>query len=249
MKRIKWRWVAAATAVFCVFLVMTLPARHVLGWLGLGQVAMQGIEGTPWHGRVSRLAAGRTVLGPVVWKFRPLSLFAGRLEYQLFLQSGSGGGELRVGRGLFGAPYISDAQLSLPAAEIARQLPLSMATLDGAFLVDITQASIASGWLSALSGQLVWQDAQVVQPAQIVLGSLQMTLSLENGQVVGALSEQPGSPLELGGEFRLGQDRRYTLDALVKPRAEADQSLRQALGLLGRPDTQGRYRLQLSGAL
>lgn len=243
------RWMAPAAVLFCAFLVITLPARHVLGWLGLGQVAMQGVEGTVWAGRIARLGVGRTVVGPLAWRLRPTALLAGRLEYQVFVQSGSGGGELRAGRGLFGGPYLADAQLSLPAAYVVRQLPLSMVQTGGDFLLDITRASFRGGWPQELDGQLTWQDAKVLQPTALELGTLTLQLGLRDGQLVGALGDAAGGPLELGGEFRLGADRRYVLDALAKPRAAASSELRQNLGLLGQPDSQGRYRLQLSGAL
>lgn len=243
------RWAVPAAILFCVFLAVTLPARHVLGWLGLGQVAMQGIEGTVRAGRIARLGIGRTVIGPLAWRLRPTALLAGRLEYQVFVQSGSGGGELRVGRGLFGTPYLSDAQLSLPAADVVRQLPLSMVQAGGDVLLDVTHARFSAGWPRALDGLLTWRDAEILQPAPLQLGTLTLQLGLREGQVVGTLAAAAGGPLELGGEFRLGSDRRYVLDALIKPSATASPDLRQSLGLLGNPDSQGRYRLQLSGAL
>lgn len=249
MKAAVLRWAAPAVILFCIFLAITLPARHVLGWLGLGQVAMQGVEGTLWSGRIDRLGVGRTVVGPLAWRLRPTALLAGRLEYQVFVQSGSGGGELRAGRGLFGGPYLADVQLSLPAADVARQLPLAMVQTGGDFLLDVRRARFETGWLRELDGLLTWQGAKVLQPAPLELGTLTMQLGLREGQMVGTLGAAAEGPLELGGEFRLGPDRRYALDALAKPRAAASPDLRQSLGLLGNPDALGRYRLQLSGAL
>ena len=248
MKFLSWRWGLLAALIFIVFLLFTLPARHVLGWLGLGQVAMQGIEGSAWRGRIERLGVGNTVVGPLVWQARPWRVLSGRLEYQLFVQSGTGGGELRAGRSLFSGPYLADVALSLPAQEIARQLPLSMVTLGGSFLLDLQRVGLTADWVNVLDGLLVWQDAYVLQPARLELGSLNMQLALQAGQVLGTLSDQ-GGPLLVTGEFRLGQDRRYTLDAQIKPRNGSDADLKQALELLGTPDSQGRYRLNLSGAL
>lgn len=242
------RWALPAGALFLVFLVLTLPARHVLGWAGGGQLAAQGIEGTPWRGRVQQIAVQQTGVGPVVWQLRPAALLMGRLEYQLFVQSGAGGGELRAGRGLFGAPYVRAARLSLPAAELARQLRLNLVSLGGDFLVDIDTLRLSGGWPGELAGAVRWQGARLVQPQRMALGDLRMQLELRGGNIVGVLGDD-GGPLELGGEFTLGQDRRYRLEALLKPRAGAEQPLRDALQLLGNPDAQGRYRLQYSGAL
>lgn len=242
------RWALPAGAVFLMFLVLTLPARHVLGWLGGGQFAAQGIDGTPWRGRVQRLAVRQTALGPVVWQLRPLRLLTGRLEYRLFVQSGAGGGELRAGRALFGAPYVREAQLSLPAADLARQLRLTLVGLGGDFLLDLDTLRLSGGWPGELAGELRWQGARLTQPQRLDLGDLRLRLELRGGDIVGILGDD-GGPLELGGELTLTQDRGYRLDALLKPRAAAAPQLRQSLGLLGNPDAQGRYRLQYSGTL
>lgn len=249
MMKAYWRWALPAVLVFCVFLVLTMPARHAFGWLGLGQLAVQGIEGTPWSGRATRVALGRLLVGPVVWQARFWALLGGRLEYQLFVQSsGGGGGELRVGRSLWSGTYLADVALSLPAQEVAGQLPMAMATLGGDFLVDLQRVGLSDNWLDALEGSLVWQGAKVLQPVPLDLGSLNMQLELKEGQVVGTLGDD-GGPLQVSGDFRLSPDRRYALNALLKARGGDDPQLQQALSFLGNPDAQGRYRLQLSGAL
>lgn len=240
------RWALGALALLSVFLVLTLPATHLLGWFGGGRVAAQGIEGTAWRGRAERLAIDAFTFGPVVWQLRPLALLAGRVEYQVFVQSGFGGGELRVGHGLFGSTRLSDVQLTLPAAEAGRRLGL---TLAGDFQLDIEELSLADGWADALEGQALWQSAQVLQPSPLPLGTLRMQLGLREGRIVGVLGDDPNGPFELTGEFVMAADRQYQLDALIKPRASADPQLREALGLLGNPDAQGRYRLRYSGAL
>ncbi|MFN2308947.1 MAG: type II secretion system protein N [Gammaproteobacteria bacterium] len=242
------RWALPAAFLFLIFLVSTLPARHVLGWLGGAQLAVQDVEGTPWRGRLQRLAFERTQFGPVVWQLRLPPLLTGRLEYQLFVQSGRGGGELRAGRALFGAPYIHDAQLSLSAAEVARQLRLTLVGLGGDFLVDVDTLRLTGAWPSALRGELRWQDALLLSPQPLGLGNLHMQLDLREGQVVGSLGDA-GGPLELAGEFILAPDRSYRLDALLQARAGAAAPLREALSLLGKPDAQGRYRLRYSGTL
>lgn len=248
MKRIPLRWAGLAAAVFGVFLILTLPARHTLGWFGGERIAVQGIEGTSWHGRVQRLVVGQSAFGPLVWQLRPLRLFTGRVEYRLFVQSGSGGGELRAGRGLFGGDYVEDLQFSMPAADLARQLQLRLASLGGDFVADIDRLAVDSDWVSELDGQVVWQGALVLQPSRVSLGNLQMTLGLRERQIVGALSDQ-GGPLALSGEVLVGQDRRYQLDARVMARDTADPQLQEALHMLGAPDAEGRYPLRLSGAL
>jgi general secretion pathway protein N len=248
MKRIPMRWTVVSVIVFIAFLVLTLPARHVLGWIGGGQLAVQDVDGSAWRGRVFRLALNQQAVGPLVWQFDPLMLLTGRTEYRVYVQSGNGGGELRSGVSLLGTRYVRDAQLSIPAADIAQLLRLNLVALGGNFQTDIEKLNFNAGWIDALEGRIVWQEAQIQQPSQVALGNLQMQLSLSETQILGELSDD-GGPLELSGDILIGQDKSYRLNALVKARDGADPQLQQALQMLGNPDAQGRYALQLSGAL
>lgn len=255
MKPATIRWAVIAAVLFFVFLLLTVPARHAWGWLGGGQLAVQGIEGSLWSGRVARLAHPAFPVGPLAWRWRPQALLLGRLEYQVFLQSGAGGGELRAGRGLFAGRYIAAAHLSLPAAELARRAPLELVTLAGDFQIDIDELRLSpagsTDGIGALHGVLVWRDAEIVRPNPMRLGQVQMRIGLREGRIVGTLDNggDESGPLELSGELSIGADRRYRLDALLKPRANADAPMREALGLLGAPDARGRYRLQYSGSM
>lgn len=248
MKRPSMRLTLAALALWSVFLLVALPAQHLLGWFGGARIAAQGVAGSLWSGRAERLAIDGLAFGPLVWKWRPQSLLAGRIEFQCFVQSERGGGELRLGRGLGGALAARAVQLTLPASTLGRQLRIPLVTLAGDFQVDIAELVSDAGRITSLDGRIVWQDAQVLQPNPLPLGTLTAQLALREGNVVGTLGDQ-GGPLELGGEIALAADRTYRLDALLKPRGAADPQLRQALGLLGNPDAQGRYRLRYSGTL
>ena len=237
----------AVLALWLIFLLLTLPAQHLLGWFAGERIAAQGVDGTVWKGRAERLAVDGFAFGPLVWHLRPVALLAGRVEFQCFVQSGSGGGELRLGKSVFGAIGVRDAQLTVPAALIGRQLRLPLVSLDGDFLIDLEEMQAADAWVEALRGRVSWQAARVLQPNPVPLGTLTMQLDMRDGQVVGVLADEGNGPLELSGELNIQANRAYRLDALLKPRAEADQQMRQALGLLGAPDAQGRYRLRYSG--
>lgn len=249
MKFLSPRRVLAVLALWLIFLLITLPAQHLLGWFAGERIAAQGVDGNLWKGRAERLAVDGFAFGPLVWHLRPVALLVGRIEFQCFVQSGRGGGELRLGRSVFGATGVRDAHLTLPAALVGRQLRLPLVTLDGDFLIDLDELRPAGGWVESLRGQASWQAARVLQPNPVPLGTLTMQLDMREGVVVGVLADAGGGPLELSGELSVDAKRTYQLDALLKPRADADQQVRQALGLLGAPDAQGRYRLRYSGQL
>jgi hypothetical protein len=59
-----------------------------------------------------------------------------------------------------------------------------------------------------------------------------------------------GGPLEVAGTLALTPKREYKFDALIKPRAGAQQQLVDGLNVMtADPDPQGRRRLTLTGSL
>lgn len=248
MKLPSRRRTLAALALWLVFLLMTLPAQHLVGWFGGPRIAAQGVDGTLWKGRAEHMAFDGVGFGPLLWQLRPLALLSGRLEFQCFVQSGRGGGELRFGRSIFGATFAREVRLTLPAADLGRQLRLPLVRLEGDFQIDLDELRAAAGGVESVRGRVAWQGARVLQPDPLPLGTLTLQLDTRDGRIGGVLGDE-GGPLELSGELSVETDRSYRLDALLKARAEAPPQLRQALGLLGAPDAQGRYRLRYSGSL
>lgn len=246
MKQAARRWAVPAVVLFLFFLLLTLPARQIWAWLSDGQLAAQDIQGTLWSGRAARVVHPIFSAGPIVWHIRPQALLLGRLEYQVFVQSDAGGGELHAGIGVFAGRYIEDVHLTQSAADVARRISNNMFALSGDFQFDLDQLQLSADGITALHGVVIWRDARVAQPSAMVLGHVQIQLALRDGRVVGTLGDE-GGPLEVTGEVQIGMDRAYQLNIQLKPRSNADANLQQSLALLGAPDAQGRYHVQYSG--
>jgi hypothetical protein len=84
------------------------------------------------------------------------------------MQSGTGGGELRAGRGLLAGVYVTDAHLTLPAAELAQRLQLDLVSLAGDFQIDLDELRLSDAGISALQGVMVWRGAVVIGQASAV---------------------------------------------------------------------------------
>jgi hypothetical protein len=121
----------------------------------------------------------------------------------------------------------------------------------------LAELELENGWPTAIAGELRLADLEVqplVQSARgqrlVPIGSYRVELS--NGpdrSVTGKIADTAG-PLEVSGTVTADAARRYTLDALIKPRADAAPEIVQGLAVMtADPDAAGRRRLTLTGSL
>ena len=138
----------------------------------------------------------------------------------------------------------------LPVTELARLGPSLPLGLDG--MVSLTLPALvvdSGGRIVAAEGSVVWHQAAMTAPQALELGDLQLQLHTENaGQVVGDISDR-GGPLRVEGTLQLTPDGGYRVTATLAAAPDAPAALAQSLGWLGKPDAQGRYRLNYNGRL
>ena len=244
------RYLIWGLAAYFLFLIATFPAEIALG-LGLrGQtdIGVSNVEGTLWSGRAGTIATRKASVGPVVWDWRPTAVLLGRLEYDTFFQLAAGGGEARVGRGLFDGLYLKALEGNLNGAQLTQWVAVPGTQLGGSILVDLPRAEFSDGTVTGLEGSIVWENASIIGPVELALGTSQVELSEQDGQLIGTVSDR-GGPIAVSGAVALHNGNRYGLNAKIKPRADADPALQDALGLLGQPDRAGNYAISYSGTL
>ena len=244
------RYLIWGLAAYFLFLIATFPAEIALGLALRGQtdIGVSNVEGTLWSGSAGTIATRKASVGPVVWDWRPTAVLLGRLEYDTFFQLAGGGGEARVGRGLFDGLYLKALEGNLNGAQLTQWVAVPGTQLGGSILVDLPRAEFSDGTVTGLEGSIVWENASIIAPVELALGTLQVELSEQDGQLIGTVSDR-GGPIAVSGAVALHNGNRYGLNAKIKPRADADPALQDALGLLGQPDRAGNYAISYSGTL
>lgn len=244
-KTLVWGGVA-----YLLFLVVTFPAGLALG-LALSPQAGVGVadvEGTVWGGRAATVATSGISMGPVVWDWRPTALLFGRFEYDVYFEMAGGGGEARLGRSLLGNTYMKEVAGSLDGRHINSLVAIPGAELAGSILIDLDEVGFDDGVIAGLEGTVLWENAHVVSPMAVNLGSLEVELTGEDAQINGVVSDK-GGPLAVSGGIALVNGKNYSFNAKVKPRENADPALTDALSMLGQPDRSGAYSVAYSGTL
>lgn len=233
-----------------LFFLAQVPAGFALKPLAeQGRLQADAVSGSLWAGRALRVRVAGWDLSDVEWRLRLLPLLLARAGVDLRFSLPGGGGEASLSCGLSGACEASDLRAALPLAGLAARNP-QLAALDpsGLLDVDLSNLAVAGERLTELAGTLAVRDLQLGPPFDLALGTLEARFTRDGEDFIGALGDR-GGPLELGGSLTLTAGGEFRLDARLKPRESASQTLRQGLQALGRPDPQGRYTLRYNGRL
>lgn len=242
------RAVAAGVVAWLVFLIATIPADRVLAFAPpMPGVTLGNLQGTLWSGQTGSVVAAGVQVDGVRWRFRSLSMFLGRLEFDLQGQLDNKPLHALAGTTFFGAPYLKDVHLNIPAAEVLYRLGVKQVSIGGRLSADLDDVRFPPSGLPMFSGQISWAPADVEAPLALSLGSATLTTqhgdAMTEGKLVasgGALQVQADVVLEAGGAYRL--------DATIQQNGTVPQAVTKFLGTFAEYKN-GSYRLEWSDTL
>ena len=212
-------------------------------------VAADGLSGTVWSGRASRVRvstdAGILHLGEVTWSLRPLSLLLAaptlrihsRWSDQELAAVVAWRGEREV--------ILSDVEARFDAALLRHLAPIA---LTGRMTAQAETLHLRDGLPLEATARLTWQQAAWDSPQGLLpLGSYAADIrDTAPGVLAGTIVTLAG-PLRAEGELQLRQ-RDYSIAILLTHDESWDPLLQEALALLARPVAAG-YDLRLDGSL
>jgi general secretion pathway protein N len=244
-----WRLAALGAGAYLLILVATFPAAYVSGMLHRkgAELTLNGVSGSVFSGQAAQLVYQQMDLGPVHWQLRPLALLLGRFEYRLELSSPANHGSLRIGKSLTGRTHVRDVDLELqPDRLINHYSPVSLHTSGTAHL-DFETFNPQSDFSGTVNGRLVLRDAVLLEPTNLVLGTLKVDVVTENGELVGQITD--GGELGVRGDMALSATYAYRVMLLFKPGNDVSADTLQALEFIAQRQPNGDYRIDMSGQL
>lgn len=246
-------YVALGVCAYIVFLVALFPADRAYAFArsALGETALYDVKGTVWHGRAAAVQVGGQTLRAVRWSLAPWTVFLGRVDVNLAFDSGETWGNGVVGLGINKALHVRALELQLPAAALRSLLPRVAVPLAGAFTLNLERGKFdaATRQIHDLQGSLTWQNAALDMPNAPALGAFRVDLAPSAEGITGTLKDTGDGPLVAQGSLLLKPDNTYQFNAAFAPRDPGNTSLAQGLMFLGRPDAEGRVKVNYSGTL
>lgn len=241
-------YMGVGAVAYLLFLALTLPAsvlfsRVIPAGSGITVVAPQG---TPWHGEARQLQVAGAPVGHVTWSIHPLSLFTGRLDYDLYVHAATTDlrGEAALSPGGTVTLNGVTGQLDLVTALAWLRLPPNSAT--GRLSFNLDRFVLEDRRPTALDGKMTLDRLRVLYPQSTELGGYAATFKTDAHGIHGQAHDS-GGPVNLDAVISVTPDGRYETRGTLTARAGASAGLRQALGLLGSTDAHGVTHFVFTG--
>jgi len=249
---VNWKLAAVLLpSLYLVFLVLGLPAAHVLALLELPpeRVFLGAVEGTAWSGRAEGVRVSQLSLGGVTWRLAPLALLTGCLEYRLGVEGGpAGAGSGRVGACVGSRRYVKELTGGVSVGDLASAAGAVMALLAPRGKLELAVDSVrqrGEAYVDA-QGRVVWRAAVVGQGQPVRLGDVAIDLAVDGERLAGSVRNQ-GGEIDLQGTLSVDPAGSYEVQGRLKPRPGA--SVDQALSTVAARQPDGSYALRLKGTL
>lgn len=235
-----------------VFMLAYFPAANLLALAGdqvPGGLRAAQTEGTLLAGSAKNLRLGHGTIQSLTWRWRPLALFTGRWEYALAVREP--GLDLSAMVSLDSARAIRITGLQGQAAlervaALASPYPL---LLDGDLTLQMEELCLdPTGIPNAARGTIQLSDTRTSIGRAFALGDFYATFTTADKIIRGEIKDT-GGPLDLTGTLTHDPDGRYGFSGELGVRDESNAELRQILGILGQPGTDGKWPLELTGSL
>lgn len=241
------KWGLLAVLVYVFFLLVKLPASHVLSRIELPpDVHLNGVSGTIWSGRAQQVIAHGLPVEGMHWELDVLPLLWGNVSTKVNagnireIDDISFSGELSFSESVISA---ENFQSYLPTHLVISLLPLPFPVkAQGRFRLQLDELEYTQS-CQTLIGKGQWLKAQVAGlEKNIVLGNFDAALSCENGDVLLEVKE-PNS-FGLSAIARIPHDLKYSIVGRFKPDPNLPNEVQQAAQFFGKPDPQGYYPIK-----
>ena len=252
----RWSWLALGAGAYLAFTLAAFPASTAVRWFAPPNVAVVGAEGTLWSGGAASCSVAGLSLEALRWRVRPWWLLIGRLDATV---------EARIPDGFVSADVVaSTGRVALTnlrggtsLTALTNLLPVrSVRGMRGQGSVALQSLVLEDGWPVSIVGELRVAGLEVPPfvptgtSGLLPLGDYTITFAEAPPGRLAARFVDTAGPLAVDGSVALDETRTYTLDAFIKPRADASDTLVQGLQIMtAEPDAEGRRRLTLTGSL
>lgn len=248
MKR-AWPLLVIGALAYLLVLVVTFPAARLTPWLERQATGLylQAVEGSVFSGQAGRLVYQGLDFGKLTWQFRPAALLLGRMAYHLELAGSANPGHADIAFTPWGDVYGQDIELLLsPDLLVKHYSPVPVRT-SGELRLQIDTFRMAGEFPDDVAGLLSWEDGVILEPIEIILGDVSMTLNSREDALLGSLVE--GGRLEAAGEMQLSADGRYQFDLQILPNNEMSDETLAVLETLGQVLPDSRLLFKAAGRL
>jgi general secretion pathway protein N len=236
---------AVFLSAYLFFVVVTLPAKVVLGYVTLPKnVVLQGVSGSVWQTKITEVSYKKVSLHQVTASLNFWSLFT--LDPTLKVNFGdallAGPEGILTVSGLLAQLTITHGEVLISANDIAQQLTLPIPLIAaGNVKIKLDEFILGKPICQQALGRIAWHKAGVTAFDQrIALGTISADMSCQQGALALAIDPKNNLGLTFTAYVR---SKGASGTGFLKPGKKFPATLQSVLPFLGKADNQGRYRL------
>ncbi|MBX2825529.1 MAG: type II secretion system protein N [Gammaproteobacteria bacterium] len=242
-------------AAYVIAVLAFFPAAPVVDWIRpqLGPVAIQGVSGKLYAGQMDTVRSTDDLLpvefSNVSWRIDPRTLLKGGAGIRFGFDAYGGDGNGLITRRWDGSIAVSELTFNADAKQLEPLLPVPIATFRGDLSGDIESIVVVNELLQQFEGVLNWRDGALESPVPTALGNVIVAVQPEGQQTHQVSLSSSGGDIVMEGRVTVSLNGDFAADVLFTPASTASPAVINGLRQMGRPDAQGRVRLQRQGNL
>lgn len=243
---------ALGIGVYLAVAIGSFPATLAYRWFAPDGLTLAAVEGSIWSGRAAYGSAAGLSFSRLRWQLHPMALLTGKLSLSAEADLAAGNASANV-TASSERIELTDVRVSAKLESFRQQFALG--EVSGNLSLSLSRLELVAGVPVAAAGTLTIADlySAPLMPIEgvtsIPLGNFRAELTTGEQPGIVAHVTDEGGPLELEGRITLAPDRSYSMDALIKPRADAQQELVMGVDLVtGEPNAEGRRRFLQQGS-
>ena len=240
------RLLTAGLITLLLGLLVFFPARVAYRWFAPDVVSLAGIDGSVWSGTAREASAGGVYMRDLAWRFKPLSLFTGKIAYAIEARPSSGFVDANVAVGLTGNVTMNDVKASLPIKALQQALPVP--GISGDVNLQFERLQLVDGLPVAADGTV--EVANLVAPLvhRASIGGYRAEFFTQEAGVMASVEDTDGV-VDLAGSLQISTDRSYQFIAQLAAKSNTPANVRQQMQFLGSANERGQHELRLEGEL
>lgn len=241
------KWGSLGLVVYFIFLIVKLPAVHVLAKMQLSKgISVSGISGTIWQGHAQRAQVNGLPISNVNWTLSFLPLLLGEISAEIKAgdirdvdQISANGNVNFAGQHL----KVKNLLAYMPTGLVISMLPLPIPVqADGRFKVQLDEVDFEDG-CQKFKGKGEWLNANFTGTTGVIdLGNFNADLSCENGSVV--VDVKLPNRFGLTAKASIPANMKFNITGRFKPDANLPKEVHQAAQFFGKADADGYYPIK-----
>jgi general secretion pathway protein N len=238
---------------YIIFLFVTLPASLLTGYIlpsieSARPIKLQSVHGNIWNGHATHARVGSFSLGQLDWRLSAWGLLAGDVDLNLKFHHENTRGTGLVSLGFGGATQASNVEMAFPAEALQPLIYGFPISISGNFRGTIAEFNYIQNEIMNANGRIVWQSAALRAPQNIELGDFLVILSPQNNGTKIKITDENQGPVKAEINIKLDGKGKYNLNGWLQARDQNQQHITEALRLIGRSDSTGRYWVSYNGS-